>query len=319
MNFLDNPRFRAHVNAEGELYQEILDNFSQEEVIEQAAREYEDFFKHPRAGQVTKNVAYMWRIHMLAPRCYQKDCRRVFGELVVPVYNDNELVPQLDKDYVRVTSGEGESEARFPSMDLAAGMRRQFNFMGKMNVTLGAAFVDRSVERFQMWARLIGTTKNKLVPTLDIDLVWHSLMLCPDKYFEWSKKEIGYLLNHDDKADRGLLDKQSLSTQELWNSVYPDHPFKAVDTRETKPGICNNDCHEFCSVCLEDTRETKPGICNTDCHEFCVSDCLEGEEKDRLETHKKKELLGPSACTFWCAADCLEGGEDDRLKTSYLS
>merc|ERR1719204_1228291 len=124
ISFLDDPWFRTRVEAESALYADILGQFSIPESIEKAACEYEEFFKNPTKGEIPRDVAYIWRIHMLHPRCYREDCKKVFGMLVVPSYKNHDFVPQLDKEYVRVVS----PETRFSSMDLASGMRRQLKF-----------------------------------------------------------------------------------------------------------------------------------------------------------------------------------------------
>jgi len=285
MNFLDDPWFRTCVEAESALYSEQLDHFnSSPEFVEKAVDEYEEFFRNPRAD-VPRNVAFMWRIHMMHPRTYRADCKKAFGKLVVPFYADNELVPQLHTDCVGLKrkTGEGAS-AGFASLDLAAGMRRQFRFMRKMANRSGAElaeFVDEALERFRMWFALIKRSQGQLVPTMDIDLIWHSLMLCPGIYYDLSMKEIGYFVDHKDDhkddptrylAGSKNMNKLAKATAELWSSVYGlDRPFykcTGVSEKREKDGseVMNCACHN----------------CTTHCAFDCVDGGSKGGEEDGL-------------------------------------
>ncbi|KAG9128428.1 hypothetical protein FRC07_012536 [Ceratobasidium sp. 392] len=56
-----------------------------------------------------------------------------------------------------------------------------------------------------------GSTKRPMTPTLDIDLVWHTMMLRPHAYREAIMKFVGRVLPHDDMIEEG---KMSLSFNE---------------------------------------------------------------------------------------------------------
>jgi len=254
MEFLDGSWFRARIESESALYREILDYFnSSPELVDAAASEYEEFFRNPTAQEVPMHVAYIWRVHMLYPRQYRADCKKAFGKLVVPFYNDNNFIPQLKMDYVR-KSGEGTSEARFASLDLASGMRRQIDFMKKMqHLSMGAEWIDAAVERFRMWFSLCAKKQGPLVPLLDIDLVWHCLMFCPGKYHEITVAELGYLMNHNPDVEVVSLTKQSARTEALWISTY-SAPFHLA-TKNRGPPTCYAACiHCFSctAACLEE-------------------------------------------------------------------
>jgi len=265
MEFLDGSWFRTRIESESALYREILDYFnSSPELVEEAAREYAEFFRNPKAGEVPRHVAYVWRVHMLHPRQYRADCRKAFGKLVVPFYNDSDFVPQLRMDYERKTTGEGSSAdiGTFPSLDLAAGMRRQLRFMRKWkHRSLGAEYIEAAVERFRMWLSLVEKSQGPLVPTLDIDLVWHSLMLCPGKYYELTVAEIGYLMDHDDDTkDESVMKKQVDAAKELWSTHFPTAPFYSAAKNYAECAECETcECGTMCrsSKCYPDCRSSK--------------------------------------------------------------
>ena len=55
-----------------------------------------------------------------------------------------------------------------------------------------------------------------VVPTLDIDLIWHAHMLSPDDYIEDCELILGRVLPHDTGKGQGDLTKAFQETQELW-------------------------------------------------------------------------------------------------------
>lgn len=123
------------------------------------------------------------------------------------------------------------------SLGLAAAVQRQSVFVAKMNeqlwlrspgligtlpasavayvrahsrstvlVASDAGFLARAVVRYERFFALFrmhpGST---LVPTLDVDLVWHSAMLTPSVYRAWCRDAAGRFIAHDDTLGEGVL------------------------------------------------------------------------------------------------------------------
>ena len=61
-----------------------------------------------------------------------------------------------------------------------------------------------------------------LVPTLDIDLVWHTHQCSPVFYKESSKSLAGKFLDHDDKIEKKGLDNGLETIKELWKVRFGD-------------------------------------------------------------------------------------------------
>jgi len=57
-----------------------------------------------------------------------------------------------------------------------------------------------------------------LVPTLTVDLIWHTHMLRPVDYYEYSLSKVGVFIDHDD--DLTYLDDSTNYTSSLWQKVY---------------------------------------------------------------------------------------------------
>ncbi|KAG8768646.1 hypothetical protein FRC12_005451 [Ceratobasidium sp. 428] len=61
-----------------------------------------------------------------------------------------------------------------------------------------------------------GSSKRPMTPTLDIDLVWHTMMLRPHAYREATMKFVGRVLPHDDMIEEGKMSLAFNETAEIW-------------------------------------------------------------------------------------------------------
>jgi hypothetical protein len=106
---------------------------------------------------------------------------------------------------------------------LADCVVRQSKFVEKMNGQLWirspavAGTLERAGTRYKGFLKLFKLYKSTmLVPTLDIDLVWHTHQCSPAEYFASTKKIAGRFINHDDTIEQSHLDKGSATTEELY-------------------------------------------------------------------------------------------------------
>ncbi|KAG0019271.1 hypothetical protein BGZ82_000182, partial [Podila clonocystis] len=147
------------------------------------------------------------------------------------------------------------------SMDLVAGALRQRDFQKAMMITGGQAWcqpqvLHRSLERYKRFMLLAraedkegggkgslkkgrkskkdknpgagdgggGGGRQALVPTLDIDLAWHTHMLSPAHYRQYQLVHYGRVLNHDDsvQATSSMTKQDFIRTAELWQDLYEE-------------------------------------------------------------------------------------------------
>ncbi|KAG0342800.1 hypothetical protein BG000_001130 [Podila horticola] len=146
------------------------------------------------------------------------------------------------------------------SMDLVAGALRQRDFQKAMMITGGQAWcqpqvLQRSMDRYRRFMLLVraedreggrkgaikkgrkskkdkypGATagdeggRQALVPTLDIDLAWHTHMLSPPLYRQYQLAHYGRVLNHDDsvQSTSSMTKQDFIRTAELWQDVYDE-------------------------------------------------------------------------------------------------
>jgi len=107
--------------------------------------------------------------------------------------------------------------------ELAEAVNRQSSFIHKMDAQLWIrspaveGTLRRARDRYSNFLRLFklypGTM---LVPTLDIDLVWHTHQLSPQRYMDATRDLAGKFLDHDDKLGKETLDVGLEKTKKLF-------------------------------------------------------------------------------------------------------
>lgn len=118
------------------------------------------------------------------------------------------------------------------SIDLVAACLRQREFATKIT-SEPCKYLDspgplsRSVIRYGKFLALMkpqGSFKRKysLVPTLDIDLWWHTHQLHPYLYREWCMINLSRPINHDDTIRTADLKKSFRKTSLRWYEVYSE-------------------------------------------------------------------------------------------------
>jgi hypothetical protein len=106
---------------------------------------------------------------------------------------------------------------------LADAVIRQSAFIEKMNNKLWIrspalrGTLTRAIARYSQFLTLIKTNPGKMmVPTLDIDLAWHTHQLSPSQYYADTPKLAGRYLNHDDKVVQDKLDTGFTTTRDQY-------------------------------------------------------------------------------------------------------
>lgn len=111
--------------------------------------------------------------------------------------------------------------------DLVGCVLRQGIFVEKMNkfnwLSSNALYeiVRESRQRYMRFFQLITLVSSMLVPTLDIDLVWHTHQLRGNLYFKacWNSKRAS-VIDHDDKIDLSRLDDGFERTSRLYKRTF---------------------------------------------------------------------------------------------------
>lgn len=106
---------------------------------------------------------------------------------------------------------------------LKEAVNRQESFIDKMNgrMWIRSPALDgtllRARQRFSNFLRLFKLYPSQmLVPTLDIDLVWHTHQCSPGAYFTTTQEVAGKFVNHDDSIVKDKLDTGFEETKDLY-------------------------------------------------------------------------------------------------------
>ena len=103
------------------------------------------------------------------------------------------------------------------ALDLVGAVIRQGTFVEKMDqidwLHSPAVFntMDRLIKKYEVFFQIMmDNPKEMAVPTLDVDLAWHTHQLTPSRYYEYSTTKaiaggIRIFIDHDDKVDEGKL------------------------------------------------------------------------------------------------------------------
>ncbi|KAJ3359186.1 hypothetical protein GGF32_009558 [Allomyces javanicus] len=111
------------------------------------------------------------------------------------------------------------------SMDLVQAVLRQREFTRKMSAT---EYSDRTrriatqatVRYHKLMLMLAKNRGMFMVPTLDIDLAWHTHQLHPRRYAAYTYEKLGAVLNHDDTIESPRLKQGFTKTAHVWRSMF---------------------------------------------------------------------------------------------------
>jgi uncharacterized membrane protein YgcG len=117
------------------------------------------------------------------------------------------------------------------ALDLVGAVVRQGAFISKMHQIdwLHSPAVKttakRIVVKYQRFMMLIMRNKGKMaVPTLDVDLAWHTHQLSPARYMAYTVQGNGTLIDHDDKISEARLNDQFAWTSSAYQRMF-DEPY----------------------------------------------------------------------------------------------
>jgi len=121
---------------------------------------------------------------------------------------------------------------RIFSVELVGAVLRQGSFIRKIH-NLGwsspgyfekredAVALHYAVVRYHAFLDLMSSSQHMLVvPTLDIDLVWHSHQLSGPRYHKDCKTNVGRYIDHDDKVEQFHLSDAFDATCRAWEKRY---------------------------------------------------------------------------------------------------
>ena len=193
-------------------------------------------------AQLPWQVDWIWHVHRLHPINYANDCiqSKLPGEVVdkkskrisLVDYSQNDVIPNASSRHVE------ENSCFIPSIDLMKAVVRQRDFLDKFKqhplascdlTAVKQGYFKNMVQNYVSFIKLAEQKSSLIVPTFDIDIIWHTHMRYPKKYSNDMKILCGFVLNHDDSIQKGVLNTAYQSTAEQWKEIYKSTYGENVD------------------------------------------------------------------------------------------
>jgi len=197
------------------------------------------------------DIAWLWHCHRLAPMAYERYVQERYHRVLE---TSPSFVFQADKENAadaRRTRNfwhtlypsepfflqESDHQQSFPEtdspgrclngFDLVASAERQSTFLWQVSDFhfQETDFLQDGVKRYYQFLKLPGKQGQSLVPTFQIDLMWHThILVSLQKYHNDCVKIRGEKLEHDDSlhdhTSSNKLDKAFQQTAKVWKETY---------------------------------------------------------------------------------------------------
>ncbi|KAG9006792.1 hypothetical protein FRB90_009736, partial [Tulasnella sp. 427] len=273
-------------------------------VVANSVAKFQAWAMQPQAPEnsslsVDLDILMVWHTYLLNPVKYQQDAIRLYPSLLrlefayfcytglrepslmFVVRSFAEVFGGITRGSLTPQSGRAEAIAKTLNVitpqlsDLESAVHRQASFIEKV-VRLGWSegstdeFLTNCIQRYGCFLELVKAGNvHSLVPTLDIDLAWHTHQLKGSKYCKETKELLGHVLNHDDSIAETELTKSFDETTTAWKvrfgTVYLGK--RMFDGPEGTDGIdgtsgCGGGCNGECGSCGTLQRGScAPGEC----------------------------------------------------------
>jgi hypothetical protein len=169
-------------------------------------------------------------------------------ELIEKATKDGQVIRKLYGNYSRARRAILPREAKIATrkmmsrywenfspfaLDLCGAVMRQGVFIDKMvkldwlHSPAARATMSRLITKYDRFITIMKKHPDKMaVPTLDVDLAWHTHQLTPRDYYAFTMRLTGKFIDHDDKIDENALSEAfewtTKTYQSLYNEVYSE-------------------------------------------------------------------------------------------------
>ncbi|CAG8437667.1 8297_t:CDS:2 [Scutellospora calospora] len=180
------------------------------------------------------DVCQIWHAHLLSPLKYFKDMEELYKqeyrfpiERIYKCWNENNdeylnSVKFWEKYTKQPWILNVQVESIF-SLNLVNAVIRQYRFTDKIinDYTVNTLMNhSQAIERYKKFLLLVKNNERDLVPTIDIDLCWHTHMLHSIDYRDFTKKYTGKIINHDDRISKSILNDNFKQTSDIWYKYF---------------------------------------------------------------------------------------------------
>lgn len=166
---------------------------------------FDDVMAHPEAGQLSFEHLFIWHTQVLNPTEYA----RKFGDLEFPT--SLEAIARS----LTISVDTSQGKACDPKHPIIADIKAQIPFMRwAVQKPRNVAHATTKYEKFLELHRR--HPQAMLVPTKEIDLIWHTHMRSPREYRARCMQVFGHVLSHDDKIGDLASAIGFRDTRDLW-------------------------------------------------------------------------------------------------------
>lgn len=113
------------------------------------------------------------------------------------------------------------------ALNLSGAVMRQGIFMQKMvkidwlHSPHARDTMQRLLEKYRRFVAIMASYPGQIaVPTLDVDLAWHTHQLCPPAYYRYTMEACQKFIDHDDKIDEGKLSSSFEWTSKIYQQRF---------------------------------------------------------------------------------------------------
>ena len=153
----------------------------------------------------------------LQDRSYIKTCNHTFtGKL-----------QRAEKVAIRKMMSHYWENSSVFGLDLVGAVVRQSSFIEKMHSIdwlhspACSATMKRLINKYTRYVEIIATHPLSVaVPTLDVDLAWHTHQLSPPAYYRYTTEKTNTFIDHDDKIDETKLSTSFEWTSKIYQKMY---------------------------------------------------------------------------------------------------
>ncbi|CAF4168342.1 unnamed protein product [Adineta steineri] len=110
------------------------------------------------------------------------------------------------------------------------------------------SYFEQLVQNYVLFLKL-ARENEMIVPTFDIDIIWHSHMRRPIHYRTVSKALCGFVLDHDDAIEQNILSNSYQKTAERWKQAYKTDYDHNIDRKNIEASRYVSSCAAVGSGC----------------------------------------------------------------------
>eukprot|EP01084_Bolivina_argentea_P161252 280741_1 len=214
--FINSLQFIQCIQNELRIYSQIvgwMNNLKGKYEIEEMIVDYNNFMllygksskKNQKDTHIPNHIKLLWRIHLLHPSIYIKDCLKHFECIIDPqqhIFTFTSTSKLNTHSINNMNDITNNTNNKFTDLNLKQSLLNQTDWM--KNVLNDIQFyknetnINNTINEYSQFMKLISNTNKIMIPSVAIDLIWHTHMLCPLIYYKESHILANKFVFHND-------------------------------------------------------------------------------------------------------------------------